>query len=258
MEGGRKKIVGFSQLHNEHEKGNLENWFRCMNAVCDKIYILDQASTDNSQEIYENEEKAVVVYGEINNFENEISCKKLLLERLLKNEPDADWIFWMDGDTLLERRLLDRTQLESLLDTDADSISLGHLNMWRSKTHFRTDNKYDWLHQHGVICFWKNKPGLHFKDQKGLHNEQFPKGITTCARVPYVLIHMGFSTDKQILSRYDMYKSYGQEGWALDRLIEEETLTLQKIDLDLLPEWITLPKEDLPTSSLINRYGLHK
>ena len=35
----KMKISGFAQMRNEKEKGNLENWFKCMEQVCDNIFI---------------------------------------------------------------------------------------------------------------------------------------------------------------------------------------------------------------------------
>ena len=54
------KIVGFTQLRNELEKGNLENWFKCM-SVCDHIYIFDQNSTDGSLEYYKKFDNVTVI-----------------------------------------------------------------------------------------------------------------------------------------------------------------------------------------------------
>ena len=54
------KIIGFTQLRNEKEKGNLDNWFKQM-SVCDYIYIFDQNSTDGSQEYYKNFNNTFVI-----------------------------------------------------------------------------------------------------------------------------------------------------------------------------------------------------
>ena len=99
------KIIGFSQLRNELSNGNLENWFRCMN-FCDYIYIYDQASDDGSKEYYKKYKNTVVIESPVNDFEREITCKDILLRRVLNDHPDTDWIYWIDGDTILDGRML--------------------------------------------------------------------------------------------------------------------------------------------------------
>jgi len=88
----KPKIVGFSQLHNELELGNLENWFKCME-VCDEIYIFDQASTDGSRELYKKFDNVHVIESDTNRFEEELICKQELLEKVLIEQPDTEWIF---------------------------------------------------------------------------------------------------------------------------------------------------------------------
>ena len=155
------KIVGFSQLRNELSNGNLENWFRCME-FCDYIYIYDQNSDDGSIEYYKKHDNVVVFESPVNDFAREISCKALLLDMLLKDHPDADWIFWIDGDTILDGRMLrnDAHEVHSLLkaasEQDIDSIIMGHYNLWRSDIHYRVDSDYDWFHRNGRRVFWRN------------------------------------------------------------------------------------------------------
>ena len=86
------KIIGFAQLRNELSKGNLHNWFRSME-VCDQVYIYDQASDDGSQEVYKSRENIYVIQSDTNRFQEEISCKRQLLQKLLEDHPDVDWIF---------------------------------------------------------------------------------------------------------------------------------------------------------------------
>jgi hypothetical protein len=100
------KVVGFAQLRNELEKGNLENWFKCMNTMCDFIYIFDQNSIDGSLEYYKQFDNVYVISSPTNRFKEEIICKSELLKVLKINHPDTDYIFWLDGYTLVDGRLL--------------------------------------------------------------------------------------------------------------------------------------------------------
>ena len=142
------KVIGFAQLRNELSNNNLQGWFEDMERVCDKIYIYDQASDDGSLEFYEGfGDKVSVIRSTTNNFQNELLCKRVLLQKALLENPECDWIFWMDGDTRLDGRLMERDGLADdnnirliLKEGKAhniDGFSLGHLNMWRSNCHYR-------------------------------------------------------------------------------------------------------------------------
>tara|TARA_R110002012_G_scaffold156060_1_gene316911 strand:+ start:8797 stop:9570 length:774 start_codon:yes stop_codon:yes gene_type:complete len=254
------KIVGFTQLRNELSKGNLENWFKCME-FCDYIYIYDQASDDGSLEFYKNYSNAVVIESSVNDFDKEISCKKQLLEKLLNEHPDTDWIFWMDGDTLLDGRLLrnEAQEIKMMLNAASsqgiDILTLGHYNLWRSDIFYRVDTDYDWLHNNGVKAFWRNNGDLSFPDNSGLHQPQHPLGLKTEARVDRNLIHRGFATEQQILTRYNLYKSKGQKGYLLDRLIDEKNLSVVEIDKKQLPDWFQINDAENPIfkKTLINK-----
>lgn len=247
------KIIGFSQLRNELSKGNLENWFKSME-MCEYIYIFDQASDDGSHDVYAQHDNVVVIQSKENLFRQEILCKKELLEKLLLDHPDADWIFWMDGDTVLDQRLLNdnyamlKDVLQTSTDSGADAIKFGHYNLWRSNRHYRVDSSYHSLDQFGVVPFWKNNGRLNFSALGGLHNAQYPNGMSIVAELKHFkMMHYGFSTDKQIIDRYNLYKGLGQSGWDLDRLICERDLTVQEVEQDILPAFIDYNTPD-PTT----------
>jgi hypothetical protein len=60
-------------------------------------------------------------------------------------------------------------------------------------------------------------------------------------------VHRGFATDYQIMTKYDVYKANGQNGWKLERLLDEHTLTVVKLEEELLPEWFQLTDTVNPT-----------
>lgn len=246
------KIVGFAQLRNELSKGNLKNWFMSM-SFCDEIYIYDQNSDDGSKEYYKNF-NAHVIESPINNFVNEIKCKRILLEKLLKEQPDADWIFWMDGDTILDARMDKDGVYEILTKCEMlDGILLGHLNLWRSDIHFRTDSLFHWLHTNGVCAFWKNNGNLKFPSVRGLHTYQFPNGMENCYRIGYFLIHRGFATDDQIINRIENYKKIPDKDWkvkgiagavqkrnTIERFLNESNLNVRTLPKAAIPDWFNI------------------
>ena len=256
------KIIGFAQLRDELKKGNLENWFKSM-SMCDYIYIFDQDSTDGSKEYYKKFNNTFVIESPINDFTNEIKCKDVLLERLLKDHPDVDWIFWMDGDTILDGRLQreDNLILKNILKDhldkdDIDSIAFGHLNLWRNDVFYRIDSLFNWLDDRGVCAIWRNNGKLKFDPIGGLHREQYPRGIEKGVAFDYKLIHRGFSTDEQIINRIKYYQSIPDETWdksektyekgsvikaqTIERFLNEENLTVERMPTEIFPDWFVL------------------
>lgn len=255
------KIIGFSQLRNELEKGNLENWCRQMSECCDYVYIFDQNSVDGSKEFYKKFCNFVVIESPENRFGEELICKQELLNLLIKDHPDADWILWLDGDTLLDGRLLkDRgNDLRGLCEyangVGAEALFFEHYNLWRSDTFYRVDDNYHSLS--GNLCaLWKNNGRLSFDSGAGLHGKQYPNGISSGLSVPFAGIHRGFATDQQILTRYDLYKSKGQSGWDLERLLNEEGLQVEPLPIHKLPEWFEIKDDQNPVEKtrILNIY----
>jgi len=253
------KIVGFGQLRNELSKGNLENWFKSME-FCDEIYIYDQDSDDGSKEHYKRQNNVYVIESPVNDFIKEMKCKAVLLKKLLKEQSDVDWIFWMDGDTILDGRLTREKIIKIMKEYgEYDGLILGHLNLWRSDTFYRVDNLFHWLHNKGVCAFWRNNGKLVFDASEGLHRYQFPDGIDQGYRIPYHLIHRGFATDDQILNRIDSYFEMPLDAWLQDgedvltpeqyrtetveRFLNEEELNVKHLPRQLLPSWFETKDE---------------
>lgn len=243
------KIIGFAQLHNELENGNLHNFVRSMNEVCDFVYVYDQASTDGSREVYEKEKTFSVFYSPINNFVNEIPCKSFLLSKLREDHPDVDWIFWMDGDTILDARLT-RTELEHVVDPTVESFAIEHFNLWRSDIYYRIDSEYHSFTSFGAVgvcALWNARRRLTFPKTPGLHLIQSPLEISKAIALPYGMIHRGFATDDSIIRKYLNYAGRGMIGWPLFRLLDERTLEVRKIDETMIPSWFPITDRTPPT-----------
>lgn len=255
-----KKIIGFGQLRNESQRGNLENWFKCMEP-CNHIYIYDQASTDNSKEIYEkNKHKTTVIYSKENRFKDELFCKDELYKLMLKEHPDVDWVLWLDGDLLLDGRLLEDDNLQKLCskldNANVDLPCFGHYNLWRSDIHYRVDNGYHNLHGHW-FPLWGKANNKYFVPKHGLHHGQVPEGTQKAVKVDVNVIHRGFVNETEIIEKYKNYKALGQKGWDLDRLIDEETLTVNTLPENILPKWFNIKntKNPIEKKKLIEIYN---
>lgn len=193
------KIAGFAQLHEELRRGFLGWWMQSMERVCDVIYIWDQNSKDGSKEFYKQHPKCVVVEHHCNDFLVELKCKSKLLEKLHSEQPDTDWIFWMDGDTVLEERAHDEIR-GYLAKSDADNVHLSHLNLWRGTSHYRVDSQFDSMIG-GLPAFWRSNNTCVLKSDPGLHGGGFPRQGRSNAKSPYSLLHLGFWSDEVLYER---------------------------------------------------------
>jgi len=231
------KIVAFLQLYNEYAKGNL---VRCLDN-CKKwakdIFIYDDCSNDGSQEIYlRYTEPKNIILSQERRFRNEIFNKQCLLELTLASNPD--WIVWQDGDAILDHQLT--LNLESILGSvqneGCEGMKVHYLNLWRHPAYYRLDNKFNNL---WTLSFWKNTGQLRYEPTEGLHHPQYPLGIDLCkiAKRDHQIIHFGFSSEEQIVRKYLTYKSVGQTGYALDRLVDEQTsFVIEKAKKEWYPE----------------------
>jgi len=263
------KIIAFAQLRNELSNGNLENWFNST-AFCDYRYIYDQNSDDGSKEFYKKHPNTVVIESPTNDFTKELICKNILLKKLLSEHPDTDWIFWLDGDTVLDGRLCANNGelFKSLCEQhkDQDCIRIGHFNLWRSDTYTRLDSSFDWFNESGRYAVWKNNGRLCFDDLARLHRSQYPNGLNSSIRIPYFLIHKGFATDAQIINRLSMYKDMNPKFWprgrkaiqdTIQRFFNESALNMERIPQDCIPEWYEIKDDTSPVDKpkLRDLYG---
>jgi hypothetical protein len=222
-----------------------------MNEVCDFVYAYDQNSTDQSRDVYESLPNWNVIYSDKNNFLKEIFCKAELMGLLLSEHPDVDWIFWMDGDTILDGRV-DREEMEYMLNegSEMQGIVIPHFNLWRSDIYYRVDNSYHAFSTHGVqgvLSLWNAKKAkMEFKKEHGIHKTQSPDSIRVVAQSCYGLVHRGFATDMSIIRKYENYARNGMRGWDLERLLDERTLEVCRIENDMIPAWFKITDTENP------------
>jgi glycosyltransferase involved in cell wall biosynthesis len=227
------KIAIYLQLQDELEKGNLR---RCLNnckQYADYIFIYDDCSKDGSQDVYkEYVDPSHIILGTEPSFHREMFIKQQLFELAIKT--NADWLGWVDGDAILDRQFT--LNLKAILEQKSkegiETIQTHYTNLWRSDSFCRMDNLFNDLY---IYPFWKNNGRLHYKPYDGLHQPQYPLGTGKATVIPYRFIHYGFSTEYQIVRKYLMYKGLGQAGYYLDRLIDESSLVLKRLDISMYP-----------------------
>lgn len=230
------RLCGFLQIYQEEEKGNLKRCLDSMSKYCDDIVIYDDGSTDNSVEIAKQYTDHIIL-GRYNDFASEIYHKKDLLNLALSLKPD--WIFWLDADEVVEYRA-EQGDLRDLCKNAGvhDSFAFKEVNLWRCSNYYRVDNQY----AAGIFCrLWKNNGLLEMRPKVGLHQRQAPYGLIKEGVAGIKILHYGFASDESILQKYHTYKSHGQAGWPLYRLVDERTLQVRPCK----KEWFEEPMLDL-------------
>ncbi len=234
-------IASFLQLRNESENGNLRMCLNNCSKYADEIFIFDDHSTDDSRDVYlEFTKEKNIIFADDLSFKRELFNKQMLLELVLKRKPD--WIVWQDGDAIFDRYITSECKhLLSSLDKDGfDGCGVHLLNLWRHPAFYRKDGGYNDL---VYCCFWKNNGKLHYDPKEGLHFPQHPKGMEKISRLPDLngILHYGFASEERIVKKYYMYKSLGQTGWKLDRLLDERS----SFELAKVPKMM-FPIENIP------------
>ncbi len=226
------RLVGFLQMHNESKKGNLERVLKHLSRFCNDIVVYDDGSTDNSYEIASKFTKNII-RSTVNDFKSEIAHKQELLELGLALNPD--WIAWLDADEVFDRD----GELYAIRDLcrygdskHIDGFSFLEFNLWKSMSEYRVDELWHKLWQ---IRLWKNNGNLAFGEEYGLHKKISPNGMKKICKTDVKVIHYGFSSEKKIDGKYQMYKKHGQTGVALERIKDEKDINLKPFSRDWFP-----------------------
>lgn len=258
------KLIAFLQARNESEQGNLIRYLENIKNIADEICIIDDASTDDSMEIYQKyTEKDNIIQSPQRMFGHELFLKAALLPVALKHNPD--WIVWTDADTILSRSLTEncREVLQDVESKGFDGAYLHNLNLWRHPAFYRVDNQFNGLSH---LVFWRNSGNLRYEPYPGLHQAQYPKGMNKITKLCglenggfHELLHFGFASEENIARKYLTYKSYGQSGWALDRLIDEQSsFDLRRVPKELFPAENIPPDYDTVEKPKPLDYGIYR
>lgn len=239
------RIVCICQIYNELEKGNLPRFFKYIKPLVDVIVIYDDGSTDGSYE-YALLKTPYVIRGGKNDFSDEIRHRQTMLEKAI--ELKTDFILWLDADEILTNNAKEELPkiCQTMIEKKIDGINLHELNIWRSATWRRMDSLFDngWFTR-----IWRVKDELSFTlGKKGLHQSLVPPQIKIISNSNKLnVFHYGFSNEKNLAYKYLIYKSHGQRGYnLLDRLINEDQLTLEKIPENLFPNELFIQNEPKP------------
>ena len=232
------KLTCMMQVFNENThkghdgKTNIE---RCLNSIikyCDSLVIYDDKCIDNTMDLVRSYkdlfEDLIIIEGTENNFTNELAHKQECLNKC--REINSTHIMWLDADEVVEFTGENggvRHLCESMIK---GAVNFYQKNLWRTDRHIRVDELWDI----GLFCrLWQVTPELRYEIKSGLHHDLVPRGIIGRETTQLKIIHYGFETTDSILRKYYTYKSHGQKGNDLKRLIDESSLRIAQVQ----PKW---------------------
>ena len=226
------KITGFLQVRNELITGHLERFLGFNSELFDYLVAFDDASTDKTAEFLK-DHVDLLLTSEFCSFTSELANKQKLLSEAKKQLPDTDWFLWLDADEVL---FTSRSELDLLISEAEEGgfsgVSFSLTNLWKSEFFYRTDSGYDSLTN---VRLWKNTSDLAFAPESGLHRLMHPTGIRKILKQNrFHVTHFGFASRSLIARKFAYYRSVGQQGVNLWRLIDESSMTLRNIT-DRLP-----------------------
>lgn len=249
------RVAGFLKVRNEIiREGNLFRVLDLLDRTCDCGVICDDASTDGTADqlrIWAAHRPSWRLIGtppEQQDWRNELRIKESMLQ-IVHSDLKPDWIFWLDGDELLEENKKHefRTWLREH-GHEADVWGFPYVQLWRSPGWERTDSGFA---DAQFWKLWRYKPDLAFQIDDHLHRPQFPTAYINAAvtaatvgadagrakRAPFEIVHLG-NYGKNLVLKAVQYRDSGELAHAsLDRhLYFGDNTTYSRVDPQILPK----------------------
>lgn len=195
------RIAGFLKVRNEIiRSGNIYTALETLDRVCDMGVLCDDASTDGTSWVLHDFVMSrppgawVLLQLEPHeqSFDRELIVKQEMLQLLHNQAVKPDWIFWLDGDEVLDAAGSKglRSWLEHVDPINKQAYRFHYTQAWRNTAWARTDSGFDdgWY-----IKLWRYSQDLSFDTRHGTHHAQFPKQIPQDLKdiAPFEIIHLG-------------------------------------------------------------------
>lgn len=208
------KIIGGLLVKNESDRW-LSTFLASFSLLCDEIIILDDCSIDETPKICS--QYGTVYLSKESYWETREWMQRDALFGLCSNAANInDWIIILDADELLNDSRKLRKYLLGL-PVGYDGFGLKLYDMW-NETHYRSD--YYWTAHNRVWQIATRKKDINYTwNKSNLHCGRLPIECNQNQIVydeNYYIKHMGWSTDKDRIKKYDRYMKIdpnGEFGW---------------------------------------------
>ena len=223
------RLCVFAQCYNELSKGNLLRWLSHVRQYADWVVVYDDGSTDGSADLLKREVD-IFIDGRVNDFREEIAHKQALMDQCLKAEPPIDWFLWLDIDEVLDR--IGTGSLREFCErAGLQAYYFPEITLWRSGCWMRRD----YLGQGTFLRLWRNDGKMRFPECHRLHGQQYPQGLVAQGDAFFSVIHYGYASTDQILSRWFTRNRLGVPVAGREPCLDESRMLLEHVPHDAFP-----------------------
>lgn len=212
-------LYGIMLVRNESGR-YLEKVLEQMRTVCDKIIVLDDASTDDTVEIClryisECREGFKIHISEQSLWEtDELRQRKLLWDMACDCAKQGDWILCLDADETIANidQLPRMIAIVEATSNRYDSIAFPLYDMW-DETHYRDDELWNAHSRPWVMCVRYDPDREYIWRETPLHCGRFPLNAAEYAAITNLKIqHWGWSRENDRIEKYNRYMRSDPEG----------------------------------------------
>ena len=203
------KIIGMTRCRNEARwlKRVIESWM----PLCDRLYLLDDRSEDDSAAIAESIPRVIVwpMPDELATTKSEAAHKNWLMNLVLRTQR-PDWIFHCDCDEILTPGSI--PLIRANLNTAAKCMSFHVRYLWDREDQVRVDGVYG---QFARQSMFRPEVGARFEGKPpGFHCGSVPMSMWNSCCYPGVeLLHLGYLHREDRLRKFAWYNHEDPENY---------------------------------------------
>jgi glycosyltransferase involved in cell wall biosynthesis len=177
-------------------------------SLCERVFVFDDHSSDDTVKTCESLGDRVAVSTSPFTGLDEARDKNYLLQSVIAWNPR--WVFWIDGDELLERGGAEQLVEAATVDGQAAAFSLRIAYAWDDLEHIRVDGIYGTFFRPSLFRVESQAAHrLYFRatgNGGNFHCGNIPQGLNgPISRLEVRLKHLGYVTAQQRRSKYQWY-----------------------------------------------------